>query len=223
MLGRDGAAAQMQKWYERLAPLVASARARLQEIELAALLRRSGCTLDPDGALRLSLFSRPYRIIRPEWRVQSAAEARSGEEPTEFTQALLLTYLVTADGTPPSGRWISYRDLPGGMFYARAFHGYAEDRLVRELEETGAGLGRIQAFCQSAERLGGSQIEIGEHAYAFAVLPRVHLAAAYWPGDEDFPDQTSILFEDTASHYLSTDGLAVLGSHLVHALLDALD
>ena len=59
----------------------------------------------------------------------------------------------------------------------------------------------------------------GNAAYAVQVLPRVRLAAVYWLGDEDFPSQASILFEDTAPHYMSTDGLAVLGSHLVNAIL----
>jgi hypothetical protein len=160
------------------------------------------------------------------------------------------------------------------MFYAQAFHGYAEVRLVRELEEEelnaepqrhprGRGLeqqrtqrlsprgegeelnaepqrhprGRgleqqrtqrpsprgegLAAFCRGAERIGGEPIAIGSAGYAFQALPRIRLAAAYWLGDEELSAQASILFEDTAPHYMSTDGLAVLGSHLVGAIVQA--
>jgi hypothetical protein len=104
------------------------------------------------------------------------------------------------------------------MFYAQAFRGYAEVRLVHEL-----GTGGLAAFRRGVERLGGTPIEIGSGAgnaaYAVQVLPRIRLASVYWLGDEDFASQTSILFEDTAPHYLSTDGLAVLGSHLVNKVL----
>jgi hypothetical protein len=100
------------------------------------------------------------------------------------------------------------------MFYAQAFRGYAELRLVRELGEGG-----VDAFRRGAEAVGGEPIEVGNAGYSFQVLPRVRLAAVYWLGDEDFPSQTSILFEDTAPHYMSTDGLAVLGSHLVNAIV----
>ena len=62
---------------------------------------------------------------------------------------------------------------------------------------------------------------MGSAGYAFQVLPRVRLAAVYWLGDEDFPSQASILFEDTGPHYMSADGLAVLGSHLVTAIIRA--
>jgi hypothetical protein len=107
------------------------------------------------------------------------------------------------------------------MFYAQAFRGYAENRLARELSTGEREEDGLAAFRAGAERLGGTPIEIGNAGYAFQVLPRVHLGAVFWLGDEDFPSRASILFQDSATHYMSTDGLAVLGSHLVSALLDA--
>ena len=211
MLKPDAASTQLQKWYERLAPLAENARARLKEMSPDRVRQCAGCTLDGPNGWSLTYQWNRYTIHPSDWSIH---EADTGEIPTEFTQALLLTYLVTADGTPPSGQWIAYRDLPDGMFYAQAFRGYAENRLVREL-----GDGGLELFRTRAKALDGRAIEIGDAGYAFAALPRVHLAAVYWLGDEDFPSRTSILFEDTCSHYLSTDGLAVMGSHLVNALL----
>jgi hypothetical protein len=210
--GRDYPS-QIQRWYDRLAPVVDRARDALCDVDPVDLARRTGCLPEVDGTLRLALYQEDYTIEPADWTIR---RRDTGDEPTEFTQALILTYLVTADGTPPSGRWIGYRDLPDGMFYAQAFRGYAELRLARELGDE--GFGRYRA---AAAALGGTPIEIGDAGHAFAVLPRVRLGAVYWLGDEDFPSRTSILFEDTAPHYMSTDGLAVLGSHLVNALLDA--
>jgi hypothetical protein len=53
------------------------------------------------------------------------------------------------------------------------------------------------------------------------VLPRLKLAIAMWAGDEDFPAQARVLFEATAPHYLSTDGLAILGGQLIGHMLKA--
>ena len=210
----------MQKWYDRLAPLAAEARGRLRAMAAERIVQRSGCTLDAEGSLRMTLLWHAYAIQVPDFAIR---RADTGQTPTAFTQALLLSYLVTADGTPPSGRWIAYRDLPDGMFYAQAFRSYAENRLVRELGTDGPGDEGLEAFRRQAARLGGEAIAIGDAGYAFQLLPRARLAAVYWLGDEDFPSRASILFEDTAPHYLSTDGLAVLGSHLVNALVDAPD
>lgn len=216
---------QVQKWHDRLAEQVAETQERLRCSDPARLAQRSGGELGTDGALYLEFWRERYCIPFPGLTVRQAdmgaalsngRRVSAGCDVSALDQALLLAYLATADGTTPSGRYISYRDLPDGMFYAQAFHGYAELRLVRELGEEG-----VDAFRRGAERIGGAPLDIGSAGYSFQVLPRIRLAAVYWLGDEDFPSQASILFEDTAPHFMSTDGLAVLGSHLVNAIVDA--
>lgn len=213
VLRAGGQPTGLQKWYDRLMPLVEAARKQLGEMPPSRLVRRSGCRQAPDGAYRLTFLWRDYVIRAPDFIV---LDADTGQETTPFVRALILTYLSSADGTPPSGHWIAYRELPNGMFYANAFRGYAEMQLVREL-----GDGGLEAFRRAAKRLEGRPIEIGDAGYAFRMLPRIHLAAVYWEGDEDFGAQASILFEDSAIHYMSTDGLAVLGSRLVNAIVRA--
>ncbi|MFN2167538.1 MAG: DUF3786 domain-containing protein, partial [Anaerolineae bacterium] len=110
---------------------------------------------------------------------------------------------------------IGFRELPEGMFYVQAFEGYSGKRLVRELPEG------IAAFRRAAESLGGEPLPLGGAGYTFTVLPRVRLGLAYWEGDEEFPSQARVLFEDSAAHYLPTDGLAILGSQLVGKILRA--
>ena len=203
---------QLQQWLDRLAPLVAQAQATLREVRPEKLALYSGGTLDADGNLRLALFWQEYVVAGPDFTVR---RADTDQEVSSFIQCLILTYLVTADGTTPSGRWVSFRELPDGLFYAQAFQGYSGDRLVRELA------GGLVAFCRAAKALGGRSLGIGDAGYAFDVLPRIHLAVVYWQGDEEFPSQAQVLFEDTAAHYLPTDGLAILGSQLVGHLLRA--
>jgi hypothetical protein len=203
---------QVQQWYDRLAPVVAEAQARLHDAEPGKLALRSGCEQDEDGNSRLSFFWQEYVISGDDFAVHRAED---GEEAPSFIASLILTYLVTADGTTPSSRWIGFRDLPDGTFYVQAFEGYSGGRLVRELEPRGG----IESFRRAAEHLGGVPLPLGDAGYTFAVLPRVHLAAAYWEGDDEFPSQARVLFEDTAAHYLPTDGLAILGSQLVGKIL----
>jgi len=58
-------------------------------------------------------------------------------------------------------------------------------------------------------------------AFAFAPLPHIRLAAILYPGDEEFAARASVLFDAAASHYMTTDGLALLGSGLVGRLIKA--
>lgn len=212
MLQQSKPTPKLQEWYDKLAPVVEEARATLSQVKPGKLVLRSGCKQDADGDFRLSFFWHEYVISGDDFAVR---RADTGDEMPSFIQSIILTYLATADGTTPSSRWIGFRELPAGMFYAQAFQGYSGGRLVRELE------GSIEAFRRAAERLGGEPLEVGDAGYAFTVLPRVRLAVVYWEGDEEFPSQAQVLFEDSASHYLPTDGLAILGSQLVGKILKA--
>jgi hypothetical protein len=198
---------------DRLAGVVEQARAALRGVEPGRLALRSGCERREGGGFRLAFMWREY-VVSSDFVVRQAG---TEEMAPSFVQSLILTYMSTADGTTPSGRWIGFRELPGGTFYAQAFQGYSGNRLVRELE------GGLDAFRRAAETLDGEPLpeEMGDAGYAFPMLPRVHLAIVYWEGDDEFPSQAHVLFEDSASHYLPTDGLAILGGQLVGKLLKA--
>ncbi|HZY41122.1 MAG TPA: DUF3786 domain-containing protein, partial [Anaerolineae bacterium] len=139
----------------------------------------------------------------------------TNEAASAFVQSIILTYLATADGTPPGEPWISFHDLPDGTFYEQAFRGYSGEELIRSLQAD------LEAFKRAALQLQGEPIGLGDAAFAFRVLPRLRLAIAMWAGDEDFAAQARVLFEETAPHYFSTEGLAILGGQLVGAVLKA--
>jgi len=214
MLQKGDSTPQLQQWFDRLTPVVEEARETLCRLKPGKLVLRSGCEQDGEGNFCLTFFWREYVISADDFIVR---RADTGDEQPSFIQSLILTYLVTADGTTPSSRWVGFRELPDGMFYVQAFQGYTGGRLVRELR------GGIEAFRRAAEALGGESLELGDAGYAFTVLPRVRLAVVYWEGDEEdgFPPQARVLFEDSTAHYMPTDGLAILGSQLVGRLLKA--
>ncbi len=130
-----------------------------------------------------------------------------------FDTAMILYYLNTADGTPMADRWISFRELDGGSFYAQAFQGYSGDRISRYFTED------VDALHRAAGALDGIRLTaLTDHAYAFMPLPRIRLAVALWLGDEDFPTSASVLFDASSNHYMTTDGMALLGSGLASRL-----
>jgi hypothetical protein len=134
-----------------------------------------------------------------------------------FDTAMIIYYLHTADGTPMADRWIGFRELPNGAFYNQAFQGYSGNRLANAFGQNSSRFG------EAAQALGGWRLPaLADQAYAFQPLPRIRLAAALWPGDEDFPAKASILFDASASHYMVTDGLALLGSGLTGRLIKKL-
>jgi len=176
-------------------------RDELREQPPEELAARSGARWNGD-CFEVPLLGKTYRITHPEYVVRSSAD---GEPCPEELQAMLLDYLKLADGTPPAGHWVSYRELPHGQFYYHAFQGYAERPLVQAVGND------VDRLAQAARSAGGQEIDYGDCGYAFDVLPRVKVALVYWKGDEEFPPTASVLFDASAERYLPVDGLAQLG------------
>ncbi|MFO8033857.1 MAG: DUF3786 domain-containing protein, partial [Candidatus Bipolaricaulota bacterium] len=193
-----------KKWRQSFEPRIRKLRAELGRRDPAELAEHAGAQWDGE-ALQLSLLGSLYRLHHPELVARSADE---GDPCPEELQALLLDYLNAADGTLPTDKWVSFRELPQGEFYFHAFKGYAERPLVETLGND------LDGLREAALRMGGEPIEFGDCGFAFHVLPRVRLAVVYWSGDDEFSPHASVLFDAAAHHYLPVDGLANLGRML---------
>ena len=196
------------------------ARADWAAADPARCAALAGCAQSPQGIV-VPFFGRPHIVTHPDGDVRAVNPAAAGvpagaEEPPRDAhvsiQIVVLHHLLTADGTPPADRWLAFRELPDGLFYAQAFAGHAEGLLAEKL---GADL---DGFRRAAESLGGTPLDLANAAYRFQAFPRLAMVALLWEGDEDFPAQARILFAGHAGHYLPTEDLAGIGDWLVHRL-----
>ena len=190
------------------------ARADWAAADPARCAALAGCTLSPGGIV-VPFFGRPHLVTHPDGAVVAVNPAHVEEPPRVAhvsIQIVLLHHLLTADGTPPADRWLAFRELPDGLFYAQAFAGHAEGLLAEKLGVN------LDGFRRAAESLGGSPLDLANAAYRFQAFPRLAVAALLWEGDEDFPPQARILFDAHAGHYLPTEDLAGIGDWLAHRL-----
>ena len=208
------------------------ARSDWAAADVASRAAHAGCHLTPAGVL-VPFFGRPHLVTHPEGAVAVLPHAAREADPRALlpradaghahaaTVIALLHYLLTADGTPPAGRWLTFRELPDGLFYAQAFAGRAEQVLVRAFGDPLAGdAGHgVADFSRAAEASGGEQLGLADAAFRFVALPRVAVAVLLWAGDEEQPGQASILFDAHAGHYMPTEDAAGLGEWLAHRLV----
>ena len=201
-----------QAWQESMLRQLDVLRAEVQAYHPERLTERCGGTL-VEGEIRLTYWGQAVGI---SWPGLKARKLLDGTECSVFDAGMLLYYLRAADGAEFADRWIGYRELPGGSFYSQAFQGYSGDLLARAYGE------RPEAYAPAARTLDGLQLTgLPGVAFAFLPLPRIRLAAILYPGDEEFPARASVLFDAAASHYMTTDGLALLGAGLVGRLIQA--
>ncbi len=194
-------------WAASIDKQLSEAREALRQRNPEDLARLAGatCTIAPEGTrLTLPFWGRPYAITWPDLAV---AEDIRGPCP-EPIQAMLLQYLLHADGAPLENAWISLRNLPNGSFYEQAFQGYSGNLIARIFRKD------LDGFRAAAGQLGGEPLEMGDAAYRFWALPRIPLALVYWSGGEEFPDSAQVLFDKSAGHYHHLEMLAHLGALL---------
>jgi hypothetical protein len=198
---------------EQLAGRLDELRSALQVQDPGLVAVRSGSshlTLDPDrGELHVPLWGKVCILCWPQLTGCSEKDDRL----PDFQLAMLLYYLVTADGAPLTGRWVSFADLPDGRTYNAAFQGYSGDEIVKRF---GFDLEGLKFACSKA---GGKPVDVGSASFIFQALPKVPLLLTYWLGDEDFPSSCRILFDESASHYLPIDACAILGSMLTQKVI----
>lgn len=184
---------------------------RVQDPSLVAV--RGGLsylTLGPGrGELHIPLWGRVCILCWPQLTGCSETDDRL----PDFQLAMLLYYLVTADGAPLTGRWVSFADLPDGRTYNAAFQGYTGGEIMKRF---GLDLDGFKSACSKA---GGEPAEAGSASFVFQALPRVPLMVTYWLGDEDFRSSCRVLFDESASHYLPIDACAILGSTLTGRII----
>ena len=167
---------------------------------------------DGTGHFEVPFFGSIYHVAWPSGTVHNP----TSKVPVDIgTKILLLHYLLTADGTALACEWTAFRSLPGGMGYDAAFQGRSSLRLVGPFGDNLAG------FKAAATALGGERLAFGDASFLFRVLPRMWVAVILYLADEEFPASVNVLFDKTASHYLPTEDLAVVGGILAGRLKKA--
>ncbi|MFZ0240903.1 MAG: DUF3786 domain-containing protein [Desulfobacterales bacterium] len=175
-----------------------------------ALIDRSGFDGEPGKYINVPFLNRHYQIDWLEFTFTDSADA-TAEVPLQ-EQVLILHYLMSESKRPPTGNWIAYREIPGAGFYYGAFVKRAIDPLKKIFGNDTAALKK------SARLLEATPADTGDAGFDVTVFPNVPLRLILWQGDDEFPPDASILFDETAGDYLSPEDAAWLAGMVVYRL-----
>jgi len=117
----------------------------------------------------------------------------------------ILTGYAEAEPTPETGELVSFEQLPGGRAYYNTF----KKRATQQIERVFAA--EPQMLLKAAEIFDATQLKHGDYSVKFYALPLVPIHVILWSSDHEFPTSASILFDSSASNYLSTEQTAALG------------
>ena len=77
----------------------------------------------------------------------------------------------------------------------------------------------VDGFTRAADRLGGTAVDAGDAAFEFSVFPHVPVQLILHAGDEEFPPEANILFDDSIGAILSPEDVAWLAGMVVYRLM----
>jgi len=164
---------------------------------------------DKKGIIAIPFFSDTYELVFPEMNFHCSTQRTI----SLVMRVLLLHYLIRADGSPLTGRWVGYKDIPGGLLYAGVFARRVTDRLVKRFGSA------AKEFQEAGSTLGGEPDGVGDASFTLRVLPSVPLQYVLWEEDEEFPASLQLLFDASVAHYLSLEDMVVLGQMATGRLL----
>lgn len=180
--------------------------------EVAARSQCQWFVEDDREGLVVPYFGQPRRVMWPEVTVTAPG---SDKELPLTEQILILHYLQYTQGDPLTGHTIDFRQVPQGAFYWSAFVARAKKPL---LETFGSDL---KLYMKVAAHMGGSPQDLGDAAAMYMAFPLVPVYHVLWEGDQEFPPEASILFDETIPMHLPTEDIAALAGASVYRLIAA--
>ena len=177
---------------------------KLSGLDVEEQCRRAGaCHAEGPGGPSgtLDYLGERYRVTFADGAVSPEGDA---EELSLRERVLVLHYLAEASGSPPSGRQITYRDLPGGIVYYPTFAKRTVDQLVRHFG------GCPELLAPAAEAIGGAAVELGDSGVVIPAFSRVPITLVLWHGDDEFPASANLLFDGNITDYLQAEDVTIV-------------
>ena len=182
---------------------LAVVREKLSGLDVEEQCRRAGAGYEsgeggPSGTVEY--LGGRYRVTFASGDVS----ALGGGELSLRERVLVLHYLAEASGNAPTGRQITYRDLPGGIVYYPTFAKRTVEQLVRHFG------GRPELLLPAAVAIGGRAAEIGDTGVVIPAFSRVPITLALWHGDDEFPASANLLFDGNITDYLEPEDVTIV-------------
>lgn len=128
-------------------------------------------------------------------------------------KVLILHYLAQAKGTPLSGKYMTFRELPEGPVYFRTFSKRTIQPLVENFGKNTARLLDV------GKEFGGVPSELGDTSVVIPAFSLVPVTIVLWEGDDEFSPEGSVMFDANIQDYLTTEDVTVVSEVITWKLV----
>lgn len=187
------------------------ARERSASMEIESLPGRiGGNVIDVDGekALEMPYFNRKI-IIR-----KSIVTTPEGKELNPWEQVFIFNHMAQGGSSSPSGKWISFQDIPNTIPKMVTMKTDVEEPIVRRFS------GKMSELVEAAESLGGVKTEetggSADQVWLFRPFPNIPVLLNFWDEDqsEGFGAEAKLHFDETITGHLDIESIVFLSERL---------
>ena len=184
----------------------------LGALDFAERAEAAGATwLASQGIARIKMLDRNLHVTASDLDVTDPA----GGKVELWEEILLLHYLLHATGKTPTGKLISYKEIPDGRPYWPNFVARVHKPLLA------AFASNPQSLHSAAARFDGVPCDGGDAAVLISALPHVDIIYILYKGDDEFEPQAACLFDETITDYLPTEDITMLAGMTAIKMLKA--
>jgi hypothetical protein len=170
------------------------------------------CCVPYDGenhGFRMRLMGEEYYFRFPDFEMLDSKGAPVQESPVKI---LLIRYFINGSHFEPTGKQLTYRDVPGGELYYPNFLGRCIKRLAFKFGRD------LDKFSAAMEKIGAERVQMGDCAYRFEFISGLCMTFILWSGDDELPPSAQILFDNNFPFAFTAEDIAVVGDVSIAAL-----
>ncbi|UCF82763.1 MAG: DUF3786 domain-containing protein [Desulfobacteraceae bacterium] len=176
--------------------------AQVAGIDLKSIEQKLGVQVE-GNEITIPFFRKPHKVS------ESGITDPSGEQPSLDICVILCKYLLLCpEDVYPKEKWVSFRDFKDSGPLTSYFANDVERAIATYFA------GRLDDLKEASKTLAGHtpDMEVAyDLAMQFDALPQVPVILLFNDVDEEFPANSSVIFERRAEHYLDSECLAMVG------------
>jgi hypothetical protein len=174
---------------------------KLEALDGVETAKKAACTYDAKRRqFAIKMLDTEYLADCKSKRISGRKNGKT-DEAGYLEQLCILSYLINATETRPSGRLAKAESLPAGQFFFRGLHGLPTDKLA------GAFSDNPRKLLNASEKLEAAPRDYGDTSVEIRILPKLPVTLVVWRADEEFGPRASILFDETAAEHMPLDAL----------------
>jgi hypothetical protein len=171
---------------------------QLLECSPEEVCKRALCQYEKDSKKYfLHVWGNRYAISPETCMIEPIQEC--AYQPHEFFYLFIIYYLLNVKNIEIFEKWISEKEMPGGTTFFRGPHTIPTSLITEAYKNN------VNLFKRTCEQLGGTNINQADAAFVFQITPKMPIAVLYWEGDDDFPPEAKILFDQSIIQHLKLD------------------